>query len=257
MGRPFPNRFGLIAVVAVVVVSACTPAPTPTGINDPWEATNRRAHEYNKKRDQKFLRPAGQAYVNAVPAPVVTGVANFADNMSTPTRVVNSILQADVEGAVANSFRFVLNSTFGLAGLVDVATPLGIPEHDTDFGETLHVWGAPEGAYMELPYLGPSTERDAVGKVVDLVTNPLSYILPSPEKYVGTAAKVVKRVGDRGRFSQTVDSVLYDSADSYAQTRTTYLQNRRYELSGDAGLSDPYDDPYGTTGDPYDDPYAE
>ena len=252
------RRFALFpALMGVVLMAACTPAPPAAGINDPYEATNRKVHEANKRRDTKFLRPLGVAYHETVPQPVAMGVANFADNVGTPKLVVNNILQADAEGAILNSLRFALNTTIGIGGLFDVADGMGIPEHDTDFGETLHVWGAPEGAYLELPWLGPSTERDTVGKFVDLFTDPLGYVVPSPEKYTGTAARIAKRIGDRGKYAQTIDSVLYDSADSYAQGRITYLQNRRYELSDDAGLADPYDDPYGATDDPHDDPYAE
>ena len=126
--------------------------------------------------------------------------------------------------------RFVINSTLGFGGLFDVASDFGIEDHETDFGETLHVWGAGEGAYVELPFLGPSTQRDAVGKVVDLFTNPLSYTLDDPESYYGPVASVASGLGNRGRFSDTIDSILYDSADSYAQARLIYLQNRRFEL---------------------------
>ncbi len=247
----------ILALFVVVVLAGCAPRDVPSGINDPWEASNRQTHEFNKKLDKSLIRPAGNAFVTSIPQPVVTGVDNFADNLAAPSMVVNNILQANVEGAVANSWRFAINSTIGLVGIFDVASAMGIPEYETDFGETLHVWGAQEGPYVELPVLGPSTERDTIGRVVDLFTNPLSYVLPSPEKYAGTAATVAGKLGDRGRYSQTVDSVLYDSADSYAQGRLTYLQNRRYQLSGDAGLGDPYDDPYGDTGDPYDDPYLQ
>lgn len=195
--------------------------------------------------------------MQTVPQPLRTGVSNFAGNLATPSVVVNNILQADIEGALTNSWRFALNSTIGIVGIFDVASGIGIPDETTDFGETLHVWGAEEGNYLELPVLGPSTERDTVGRVVDLFTNPLGYILNEPEKYVGPVANIADRIGARGQYSQTVDSVLYESADSYAQGRVTYLQNRRYELSGDAGFADPYDDPYGDTGDPYDDPYLQ
>ena len=124
------------------------------------------------------------------------------------------------------------------------------------FGGTLAAWGAPEGAYLELPLLGPSTQRDAAGKVVDLFTNPLSYVLVAPERHAGTVARVFDRVGTRDRFGDTIDSVLYESADSYAQTRLIYLQSRRFEL-GDAA-SGAYADPYAeTVTDPYEDPYAE
>lgn len=247
----------LAALVGLVALSACAPADPAVGITDPWEASNRNTHRLNKAIDRALLRPAGRGYVKVLPQPVVTGVRNVSNNFATPAMVVNNTLQGNIEGAVASTARFALNSTIGLVGLIDVATAMGIPEHDTDFGETLHVWGVREGGYVELPLLGPSTQRDAAGRVVDLFTNPLGHVLPKPEKYIGTAAGIAKRIGDRGRYSQTVDSVLYDSADSYTQGRVTYLQNRRYELNGDAEVADPYDDPYAATGDPYDDPYLQ
>jgi phospholipid-binding lipoprotein MlaA len=129
-----------------------------------------------------------------------------------------------------------VNATLGLGGILDVASDLGLAEDSSDFGETLHVWGLPEGAYLELPLFGPSTERDAVGDVVDLFTNPLDYVLPPRPRQAKTAVRIVAKVGERGEFSDTVDSILYDSADSYAQLRLIYLQNRRFDL-GDASDS--------------------
>ncbi|EAQ03709.1 putative lipoprotein [Pseudooceanicola batsensis HTCC2597] len=254
--KSYAARFVLLG--AVGAMTACSPAPPATGINDPWEASNRRMHAFNKSVDRNILGPAGGSYVTVLPEPVVTTVGNFAGNLATPSVVVNNVLQADARGAFTNSFRFVLNTTLGMGGLFDVATMAGINEVETDFGETLHVWGAGEGNYVELPVLGPSTERDAVGRIVDLFTNPLGYVLSEPEKYAGPVASVAKRLGDRGRYSQTVGSVLHESADSYAQGRSTYLQNRRYQLGGGAAATgDPYDDPYAATGDPYDDPYLQ
>lgn len=242
----------VLFVLGLALVSACTSPQIETGLNDPWEASNRRAHAFNKSVDKAFLRPGGNSVGRAIPDPLVTSVGNFADNLSSPGMVVNNLLQADAKGAFTNSVRFVVNTTIGVGGIFDIATMAGIYEVETDFGETLHVWGAAEGAYLELPLLGPSTERDTIGRVVDIFTNPLGYVLPKPEKYVGTAANVAKKLVDRGRYSQTVDSVLYDSADSYAQARSSYLQNRRYQLGGGGdALADPYDDPYGA-GDPYD-----
>ena len=118
----------------------------------------------------------------------------------------------------------------------------------TDFGETLHVWGVEEGPYVELPFVGPSTSRDTLGMIVDLMIDPVSIFLPEPERYVGIASKMVAKVGDRARYSETVDSILYDSADSYAQARLLYLQNRRFELGqvgDDSSFEDPYEDSYG------------
>ncbi|MDQ2090633.1 MlaA family lipoprotein [Marimonas arenosa] len=252
------KRFLTIAVAALALTACSVPGPggAPDGVHDPYEDVNRRNHELNRALDRTFVRSAGKGYSGIVPEPVQEGVSNFASNLSLPGTVVNNVLQGDLAGAGQNTLRFVFNTVIGIGGLGDPAGELGLYEVETDFGETLHVWGVPEGAFVELPVLGPSTERDAVGKVVDLFTNPLSYVLPSPEKYYGTAAKLAARVGDRGRYSDTVDSILYESADSYAQSRLIYLQNRRFELGGDdsSAYVDPYDDPYG---DPYADPYTE
>ena len=235
----------MAAAFLLAFVAACTPVDTAQiderGVFDPYEQQNRKVHRFNVGLDRTILRPAGNGYVSVVPQPVQTGVGNLGSNLSEPSSFVNHVLQADMEGAGTNFFRFLLNSTLGIAGLFDVASAMGIPEDESDFGETLHVWGAPEGAYVELPALGPSNERDATGKVVDLFTDPLSYVLPKPEKYLGTAARAADAVGSRGRFADTVDSVLYDSADSYAQARLFYLQNRRFELGIET--EDTYIDP--------------
>jgi len=235
----------MAAAILLAFVAACTPVDTAQiderGVFDPYEQQNRKVHRFNVGLDRAILRPAGNGYVSVVPQPVQTGVGNLGSNLSEPSSFVNHVLQADMEGAGTNFFRFLLNSTLGIAGVFDVASAMGIPEDESDFGETLHVWGAPEGAYVELPALGPSNERDATGKVVDLFTDPLSYVLPKPEKYLGTAARAADAVGSRGRFADTVDSVLYDSADSYAQARLFYLQNRRFELGIET--EDTYIDP--------------
>jgi len=111
----------------------------------------------------------------------------------------------------------------------------------------MHVWGVGEGPYLELPVLGPSTERDAIGRVVDIFSNPLLFLLPAPQRYVTTLAGAASKVGDRYRFGSTIDSILYESADGYAQARLLYLENRRFQLGevSDETYLDPYEDPYG------------
>jgi phospholipid-binding lipoprotein MlaA len=223
----------LFLVVAVGILSGCAGGvdrDPSDGINDPYETGNRKVHNFNRGLDRAIVRPAARGYTTVLPDEIEDSVGNFATNLGTPSVAVNSLLQGDARGTGISLTRFVINSTLGLGGLIDAASEFGIPEHDTDFGETLYVWGANEGAYVELPLLGPSTQRDTVGKVVDLFTNPLSYVVDSPESYYGTAASVAARLGDRGRFTDTIDSILYESADSYAQARLIYLQNRRFEL---------------------------
>ncbi len=208
----------------------------PDGINDPYETQNRRVHAFNRGLDRAIVRPAAIGYSSVLPDEIEDSVGNFARNLGEPSVVVNSLLQGDLQGAGISTVRFVTNSVLGIFGLFDVATDFRLPQHDTDFGETLFVWGVGEGAYLELPVLGPSTSRRATGMVVDLFTNPLSYVVDSPERYYGTVAAAASGLSRRGRFSDTVDSILYESADSYAQARLIWLQNRRFEL-GDTGAA--------------------
>ena len=229
------------------MISGCTRAPEGAPFNDPYEVQNRAMHDANVGLDKLLFRPASKAY-GVIPKPVQQGVANFADNFDTPGMAVNSLLQGDVENLVGHTFRFVINSTLGIGGLFDMAGAIGIKAKDTDFGQTLYVWGAHEGAFIELPVFGPSTERDAAGIIVDFALNPLGYVLPNRQSGLGTAAKFASRIGDRGRYSSTFDSLLYESADGYAQSRQIYLQNRRFDL----GVVVPSD-----TVDLYEDPYAQ
>ena len=158
--------------------------------------------------------------------------------------MVNQLLQARLGRATRNTLRFGVNATVGLAGLFDVAGRIGLPEDKSDFGETLHVWGFPEGAYIELPLIGPATEREAVGKVVDVALNPLGYFnLPDPERYYSVGIRAAGKVADRVAYGDTLDTLLYDSADSYAQTRNSYLAYRRYQIGDtETGAAD-YIDP--------------
>lgn len=253
---PFENRISarFLKCVTLLVVSgsllaACASqegAVSSAEIYDPHESTNRKIHEFNRGVDKVVFRPVSNGYGTVVHKDLRLMVSNFADHLSLPADIVNNVLQGDIKGAGNNSLRFVLNTVAGLGGIADPASAVNIPRRETDFGETFHVWGVKEGAYVELPVLGPSTGRDAVGTVLDFALDPVSILLPQPESYVGTAANVADRMGDRYDLRDTIDSVLYESADSYSQARILYLQNRRFELGsedGDAYL-DAYDDPY-------------
>lgn len=248
------RRIGVLAPVlaSALALSACGPAPIQQGINDPNESFNRKVHGFNRGLDSALVRPAAKGYGAIVPGPVQTGVSNFAHNLDLPGSIINGLLQGRPMYATENTLRFAVNTTFGIGGLFDPATVLGIKGKPTDFGETLHVWGVGEGPYIEVPALGPQTSRDFAGWVVDVVTNPVRIGLGEPEKYWADAFKVGSKLGDRNRYSDTVDSILYESADSYAQARLLYLQNRRYQLGQAAGVEDD-----GAFEDPYEDPYAQ
>ncbi|MBM9593154.1 VacJ family lipoprotein [Rhodobacteraceae bacterium MCCB 386] len=240
----------MVRIAALVLLGglagACArvePAATGTAY-DPYEAQNRQVHAFNKGVDRALFRPASTVYGRGLPGPVREGVSNFAANLSAPGDIVNDVLQGEAEDAGSNFFRFLINSTLGVAGVFDPATSIGLPARESDFGQTLAVWGAGEGAYLELPLLGPSTQRDAVGTAVDFALNPMRYALPDELRTPAVAARVGSGLQQRYVLRDTLDQVLYESADSYAQTREIYLQNRRFELGGDEAQDyfNPYDD---------------
>ncbi len=242
-----PKLTILFACATLALLAGCARPSASVEINDPYETENRGMHAFNVAVDRHVIKPVAMGVAHPGGGPVQVGIGNFANNLALPGDVLNSLLQLRLGKAVENTLRFSINTVVGVGGIFDPATAAGVAGKQTDFGETLYVWGVDEGAYIELPLLGPSTQRDALGEVVDSVINPLGLLLPSPESYIGTVAKVASKISDRGRYSDTYDSVLYDSADGYAQTRLLYLQKRRFELgqtTGEAGYVDPYEDPY-------------
>jgi len=243
--------------VSLAVLAACGRPESPIGVDDPYEARNREVHEANVSLDRTVVRPVANAYGNVVPGPVRTGIDNFSENLGLPSAIVNSLLQLRPGEALQNTGRFLVNSTIGLAGFLDPASEIGLTEKQADFGETLYVWGVPEGGYYEHPLFGPSTARDTVGGVVNFFLDPLGFVSFATEgRYVIASAGIVKQINFRYENGALLDSVLYESADSYAQSRQIYLSNRRYELGQgrDPDYFDPYEDPYD---DPYDDPTAQ
>lgn len=221
----------------VLILMGCAP-----GAEDPLEGFNRGAHGINKVVDEVVLKPASVVYGDLVPDPAKTGISNFANNLGQPGAFVNYVLQGDLENAAHAFARFAVNSTFGIAGLIDVAGKGGMTDRPTDFGATLHKWGVPEGPYVEVPVLGSNTVRSAVGIVADALLDPLGQ-LGSRERQVVLAATGLEIVDLRHRFSTVVDALLYESADSYTALRTAYLQRRRAELGQELELED-LEDPY-------------
>lgn len=239
------NIFRIFAAVSsVTLVAACASGPVPADhINDPFEDLNRSVHEFNKLVDDVALRPTAAVYGAFVPEELRDIVDNSANNLALPGQVINHVLQGDLPDALQTTARFVLNSTVGLAGLFDPASEVGLFERDTDFGETLGTWGFAEGPYLELPLLGGSTVRDTIGMVVDFGIDPLIYVIPTPEREYLFLLKGMDVIGDRHAYSDLVDVLLYESTDSYAAQRLTYLQNKRRNLVGETIIED-LEDPY-------------
>jgi len=231
------------------LAAGCAHVPVGAEFSDPYEEHNREVHRFNLAVDT-FLFGNGdkKGVVPTFPKPIAKGLTNFAANLSTPNDIVNRVLQGRPGKAIETSVRFLVNTTVGIGGLFDPATAMGMEKDETDFGETLTVWGSGEGDYVVLPFYGPSSERDVIGMVVDVVTDPVRLLLPKPESTYALGASVVSVAPDRQTNAAFIEDVLYGSADSYAQSRLIYLQNRRYELGEEVEVFDPYEDPYG---DPY------
>jgi phospholipid-binding lipoprotein MlaA len=239
----------ILVLTAAIGLSGCASlSMSPIeATDDPYESVNRKVHGFNKALDKNFIRPVSTGYTAVVPPEFQVLVSNFSNNFSLPASVLNKLLQGDIPDAASNAARFAVNSTLGLAGLFDPSVSFGLPAQQTDFGETLHVWNAPQGDYLELPVLGPSTERAALGLLVDLFTNPLGYQLNSEQRVYRNGASAASILGLRSQYGSTIDAMLHGSADSYTQSRLIYLQNRNFTLGGSDEMEyrDPYSDPYG------------
>lgn len=231
--------------------------PPGDTIADVDERQNRAMHQVNVTLDRTVLGPVARGYGAAVPDPLRQGISNFATNLSQPSYVVNNILQVRLGQATQNTLRFLINSTIGIGGLFDPATALGVPARQTDFGETLHVYGIGEGDFVMLPVLGPSTTRDTVGLLVDIATDPVRLVVPLPERRYASGTGVLDTLGTRYDNDETINALLYDSADSYAQLRSLYLQNRRFRLGGPVLGFDPATAEGGADAGPYTDPYVD
>lgn len=227
-------------LTVALLLAACAAPPPSAQPNDPFEASNRAAFDAN-------LRLTGAGDADRPPRrenAFRNAVGNVGDNLGIPGRVVNDLLQLRPERAVQNTLRFAINSTIGLGGIFNPAGHIGLHGRATDFGETLHRWGVGEGAYMVLPLLGPSTERDTLGLAVDLVIDPLRFVLPPRELTATTVLRGAGRVARAIEYSDILDANVIDTADPYAQARLLYLQTRRYHLGveTDEEFIDPYAD---------------
>ena len=194
--------------------------------SDPLEPLNRGLYAVNDAFDRVTLKPIARGYKAVVPEFARRGVTNFSRNLFTPRSAVNNFLQGKPGPGFSELGRFIINSTLGIGGLIDVATAQGMPEYDEDFGQTLAVWGLPEGPYVFIPLLGPNTLLDAVSIPVDILSDPLIHYDNSSvrDKIYGL------RLIDLRMRLLTADTLLEDSKDPYLTLRESYLQNRRFQV---------------------------
>ena len=215
--------------------------------NDPLEPLNRTTFEVNQFVDRIALKPAAQAYVEAVPEDIRKTVHRVLDNMKEPTLFFNHVLQGEFRRAGVTLGRFVVNSTVGFGGMVDVMTLSGVEREPADFGQTLYVWGVPSGPYLMLPIAGPSNPRDAIGSTVDNYADPFTIVANDHGMSELTTSRfLIGGLDERAEVLDTLDDLQKNSVDFYAQMRSLSQQHRAAELRhGKAPEAAPglYDDP--------------
>jgi len=183
---------------------------------DTYELFNRDVESFNTSIDKTIVKPVTEGYVSMTADPIRLGVSNFVNNLTEPVTIINDLLQGKIEQGIQDSARFIFNSTFGLFGLIDIATPMGLQAHDEDFGQTFAVWGWSDSDYLNLPLLGPSNVRDATGKPLSLMMT--NYGIPF------TLAKVLS-VREK---IMPIDPMLDAAPDRYNFIRDAYQQQRVY-----------------------------
>jgi phospholipid-binding lipoprotein MlaA len=223
MKRTFP-----IWLIACAVFAGCAaPAGRKPDPRDPLERVNRATFAFNEALDRTIAKPAARAYTRAVPRVARKGVGNFFSNLEMPGVALNDLLQGKLRPAAHDLGRFLLNSTLGLAGLFDPATPAGLDRNDEDFGQTLGKWGVPVGAYLMLPVLGPSSVRDGIGGLADEYSDPSTYLEEGAARW---GLEALKQLDRRARLLEG-EAVLERAYDRYTLIRTAYLQRREYLVS--------------------------
>jgi phospholipid-binding lipoprotein MlaA len=205
-------------------------APTaypPYSKKDPWESMNRAVFGFNESLDDYLLRPVAKGYRWVMPDPIENAVGNVFSNLNDIPVTFNNLLQLKFNNALTSSMRVVVNSTFGLGGIIDLASDIGLEKHDEDFGQTLGYHGVASGPYLVLPFLGPSTTRDAGGRVLDIATDPVFvgsfFVAPFIGPIVGSTRAADTRAGLL-KSEKTLDEA---ALDKYEFVRDAYLQRRR------------------------------
>ena len=195
--------------------------------SDPFEKFNRKTHEFNKTIDRVALLPTSQLYGNTVPQYFRLGAASFYTNLQEPKRFANHLAQGQFKRASIDFRRFILNSTIGFLGFFDTASWIGFLPEETNFDETFAYWSIPTGPYLEMPFLGPSSLRSSLSFFADYTVHPL-LMLSGPVPSLSFATfEIVNIINTRYEYARVIDSLLYESSDSYSSSRLTFLQKSK------------------------------
>lgn len=233
------TRFLCAALLLAALLCGCATAPAAKrDPRDPFERINRVTFKFNDTLDRAALRPVAKGYRKVTPHFVQTGVANFMDNLDTPRTMVCDLLQGKFAASLNDVGRLLLNTTVGLGGLLDPATDAGLDKNDEDFGQTFGKWGVRSGPYLMLPFLGPSSLRDGIGRVPDALAQPLSYVERDRIRWGVYGLSVI----DTRAHLLDVDDTLNQAYDRYSFLRNAYLQRREYRVTDGQGPQESLDE---------------
>lgn len=213
-----------LLVCALAVFSVLGGCATTGDPRDPLESVNRGIYHFNDGVDTMLVKPLAEVYRGVIPQLVRTGVNNVFSNLNDVIVALNNLLQGKFDAALSDIARLMINTTVGLLGIFDIATEAGLEKHDEDFGQTLGYWGVGDGAYLVLPFLGPRTVRDTAGLIVDIKTDPVTYIDPTRDR---NATLGLRLVAQRERLLGASKVLEVAALDEYAFVRDAYLQRRR------------------------------
>ncbi|GAB4200708.1 MAG: VacJ family lipoprotein [Wenzhouxiangellaceae bacterium] len=235
----FRRPFIVAALLGATLLAGCATTDMRAPIDDdPWEGLNRHTYAFNRGLDKALIKPIAQGYEAVTPEPVRQGIGNALTNLRFPVTIINLLLQGKIKDTGIALGRFALNSTFGLAGLVDVATIEGVPNYQEDFGQTLAVWGWQDSNYLVLPLLGPSTTRDALATYPERWTDGVAVLIQEENLYWLLGLNIIHQ---RSTFLSR-ENTLLDANDEYAFVRDAYLQRRDFLIKdGQTELPD-YDE---------------
>jgi len=227
----------ILSSLIILILPGCATAPVD-GDPDPLQPVNRVGYSINDTLDTNLLKPVAEVYKDATPKLMRTGVTNFFDNLNYLNVVLNSFLQGKLDQGMSDALRFIYNSTFGLGGLFDISTPIGMPAHDEDLGQTLAVWGFGQGSYLYLPVAGPHTVSTVPDMVVSTYLNPLTYVTGAI-LFPLSALNVINR---RANLLEATNIRDEAAVDPYIFTREAYLQRRLYLIHDGNPPRESYDD---------------
>ena len=231
-----------VAIAAPAMADSHANDTDDSAPNDPWEGFNRGIFAFNEKLDIWFLRPVAIGWDTVVPDPIETGLRNVFSNARFPVIFVNNLLQGKPKAAGEDLGRFFLNTWLGVGGLFDPAKEIGLPGNNEDFGQTLGYWGVPAGPYLVLPFLGPSSPRDAVGIAADSATLVHPYFVVW---YVSAAITATNVVNTRARYIEQIDEERQAALDFYSFQRNAYVSYRENLVNDREGDdTDPADNLY-------------